>query len=84
MLMMQAGPARREIRKTRCCVTYEGRHFEIDVFPCWNDQAILEIELTSEDAPVRLPDELRVIREITGDPRYRNSAIAALPKGATH
>lgn len=84
MLMMQADPLRREIRKTRYCLTYEGQYFEIDVFPCWNDQAILEIELTSEDAPVRLPSELRVIREITGDPKYRNAAIAALPKGATH
>ncbi len=84
MLKLQCDPKRREISKTRYCLTYEGQYFEIDVFPCWNDQAILEIELTSEDAPVRLPEGLHEIREITGDPRYQNSAIAALPKGATH
>ena len=84
MLLLQADPKRREIRKTRYCLTYENQYFEVDVFPCWSDQAIVEIELSSEDTPVTMPPELRVIREITGDPRYNNAAIAALPKGATH
>lgn len=84
MLLVQSDPSRREIRKTRYCLTYENQYFEIDVFPCWNDQAIAEIELSSEDTPVRIPPELEVIREVTGDPKYRNAAIASLPKGATH
>lgn len=84
MLLVQVDPNRREIRKTRYCLTYENQYFEIDVYPCWNDQAIAEIELSSEDVPVVFPPELRIIREVTGDPRYRNAAIAALPKGATH
>ncbi|MDO4796812.1 MAG: AAA family ATPase [Coriobacteriales bacterium] len=84
MLLVQSDPKRREIRKTRYCLTYENQYFEIDVFPCWNDQAIAEIELSREDTPVRIPPELEVIREVTGDPKYRNAAIAALPKGATH
>ncbi len=84
MLRMQADPKRREISKTRYCLTYAGQYFEIDVFPCWDDQAIAEIELSSEEEAVVFPPELHVIREVTGDPKYRNAAIAALPKGATH
>lgn len=84
MLLMQADPARRRIEKTRYCLTYEGQYFEIDLFPCWDDQAIVEIELSSDDVPVVFPPQLRIIREVTGDPKYRNAAIAALPKGATH
>ena len=84
MLLTQVDPERRAIHKTRYCLTYENQYFEIDVFPCWDDQAIAEIELSCEDTPVRFPPELHVIREVTGDPRYRNAAIAALPKGATH
>lgn len=84
MLKIQADPHSREISKTRYCLTYEGQYFEIDIFPCWNDQAIVEIELSSEDKPVVFPDQLRVIREVTGDPTYRNAVIATKPKGATH
>jgi CYTH domain-containing protein/predicted ATPase len=84
MLRMEIDPQRRAIHKTRYSLTYENQYLEIDVFPCWNDQAILEIELSQEDVPVTLPPELEVIREVTDDPRYRNAAIAALPKGATH
>ena len=84
MLMMQANPNMRTIDKTRYCLTYKGQYLEIDVFPCWNDQAMVEIELTSEDTPVVLPPELKVIREVTGDPNYRNAMIASKPRGTTH
>ncbi len=84
MLLVQADPKRREICKTRYCLTYENQYFEIDIFPCWDDQALVEIELSSEDTPVHFPPELQILREVTGDPRYRNAAIASLPRGATH
>ena len=84
MLLLQADPKMREIRKTRYCLTYEGQYFEIDIFPCWNDQAIAEIELSLEDEEVRFPPQIKVLREVTGDPTYRNAVIASKPKGATH
>ena len=83
-LLDQADPALREIRKTRYCLTYAGQYFEIDVFPCWDDQAIAEIELSHKDAEVVFPPELKVKREVTGDPTYRNAVIASKPRGATH
>lgn len=84
MLLLQADPKMRMIEKTRYCLTYEGQYFEIDIFPCWDDQAIAEIELASEEEPVRFPPQLKVMREVTGDPTYRNAVIASKPKGATH
>ena len=84
MLLLQADPKMREISKTRYCLTYAGQYFEIDVFPCWDDQAIAEIELTSEETPVEFPPQIEVIREVTGDPTYRNAVIASKPRGATH
>lgn len=84
MLLMQADPRRRQIAKTRYCLTFEEQYFEIDLFPCWDDQAIVEIELSSEEQEVVFPPELRVIREVTGDPTYRNAVIASKPRGATH
>ena len=83
-LLEQSDPALREIRKTRYCLTYEGQYFEVDLFPCWNDQAMMQIELSHEDAEITIPPGLTVRREVTGDPNYRNAVIASKPRGATH
>ena len=83
-LLSQVDPSCREIKKTRYCLTYEGQYFEIDVYPCWDDQAIIQIELSSEDSPIVFPPQVKVLREVTGDPNYRNAVIATKPLGATH
>ena len=75
-LLMDADPSRHPIRKTRYCLTWDGQYFEIDVYPFWQDQAIVEIELRSEDTPVHLPEQLQVIREVTQDPAFKNAALA--------
>ena len=77
-LLMEADTSLHQIRKTRFCLTYEGQYFEIDVYPFWNDQAIMEIELLSEAAEIRIPEFLKVIKEVTDDENYKNSSLAAL------
>ena len=76
-LLMDADPEKRPIRKTRWCLTWENQYFEIDVYPFWKDRAIVELELADEQAEIRFPKELKVIREVTDDPAYQNSALAA-------
>ena len=76
-LLMNAGPVKRQIRKTRYCLTHDNQYFEIDVFPFWDDKAIAEIELREENAEIRFPTQMKIIREVTEDPRYRNSSLAA-------
>ena len=75
-LLMEADPAKRPIRKTRWCLTYDNQYFELDVYPFWKDRAILEIELSHEGEAVRFPKELKLIREVTDDPSYSNAALA--------
>lgn len=77
-LLMEADPAKRPIRKTRYCLTYDNQYFEIDVYPFWNDRAIAEIELSDENAEIRFPKELKVVREVTDDASYKNSALAVI------
>ena len=72
-----ADPARHPIEKTRYCLTYENQYLEIDVYPFWQDRAILEIELCDEADPVIIPPELKVMREVTEDAAYKNAALAA-------
>ncbi len=76
-LLMEADTTKHAIRKTRYCLAYDRQVFEIDVYPFWNDRAILEIELHDERDEVRFPPMLKVLREVTGDPAYRNAALAA-------
>ena len=75
-LLKEANPGRRPIRKQRWCVPYKSHILEIDLYPFWSDQAVLEIELEREDEEFLLPSQLQVIREVTGDPRYLNSSLA--------
>ena len=77
-LLMEADPNKRAIRKSRYCLTYDNQYFEIDIFPFWNDKAILEIELNHEDDPIRFPEQIKIIKEVTEDEKYRNAALAQL------
>ena len=76
--LMDADTTRHQIRKTRYCMTYENCYLELDVYPFWNDIAILEIELSTEDDKIVIPDEIRVIKEVTDDEAYKNVNLAKI------
>ena len=75
-LLMDADPDCRPIRKTRYCLTYDNQYFEIDVYPFWVDQAVLEIELNNEDDEIRFPSQIKVIKEVTQDDSFKNASLA--------
>ena len=77
-LLMEADTTRRQIRKTRYCLTFENQYFEIDIYPFWNDQAIAEIELSDEHMAVTFPEQIKVIREVTDDDAYKNASLAKI------
>ena len=68
------------VSKVRYCLLYDGKYYEIDVFPFWKDIAYLEIELISEDEEFTIPDFIEVIKEVTFDKRYTNKSIAGYLK----
>lgn len=74
--LMELGRSKRSLKKDRYCLMYKNRYFEIDVYPFWHDRAIMEIELSCEDAEIALPDFIHVIKEVTGDRTYNNSTLA--------
>lgn len=76
LLLRQADPKRRTLHKTRCCLPYHGQLFEIDLFPFWEDQALMEIELADEQQPVDFPPDIVLIKEVSADRRYSNAALA--------
>ncbi len=77
-LLMNADTSKRQIRKDRYCLTSDNLYFEIDVYPFWNDKAIMEIELSDENAEIKFPDFVKVIKEVTDDIAYKNASLACL------
>ena len=75
-LMQYADKTRSTINKVRRYIVYGGKYFELDVYSFWNKQATLEIELLSEDEQFELPPFIEVIRDVTADEAYSNSALA--------
>jgi len=75
-LLMAADTTLHQIRKTRYSLIFNRQYFEIDIYPVWNSQAILKIELASDSEQIQFPDFLEILQEVTGDMRYRNHALA--------
>jgi CYTH domain-containing protein len=74
-LLMQADTNLNQIRKDRTCFLYKDKYFELDHYP-WSDKCILEIELSSETEEFEIPPEIKVIKETTEDPHYKNYNLA--------
>jgi CYTH domain-containing protein len=64
------------ICKTRYCLPYGGLTFEIDVYPFWRRVAVMEVELAEEEQTFDLPPQITLLREVTGDRRLTNAALA--------
>lgn len=75
-LLMNADISKHPIRKTRYCLIYKNQYFEIDIYPFWDDKAIVEIELNSENQEFEFPKQLEIIKEVTNDKKYKNSELA--------
>ena len=75
-LCQEQQPGCKPVGKTRYRIPYEGHILEFDIYPFWNDRAILEIELEREDEGAALPEYVRVIRDVSDDVAYKNRQLA--------
>ena len=76
-LLLEADTSVKQIRKTRYCLVYNNQYFEIDIFPFWKDKAIMEIELKEENQKIDFPKYFKIIKEVTNEETFFNSAIAS-------
>ena len=76
LAFLKGGAQKRQLRKTRYILPYKNQIFEIDIYPFWNDKAIMEIELEDEDDKIIFPDFIKVLREVSEEKEYRNFALA--------
>lgn len=64
------------VRKTRYCFPYQNQYLELDVYAGEVQFVTIEVEGLEAGDEVFFPPEIEVIKEITGDKRYSNRAIA--------
>ncbi len=72
----KADQNRTPIEKERALLDFGGHTFEIDLYPFWNDRAIMEVELQNEDEAFEIPPSIEVIKDVTEDKRYKNARLA--------
>lgn len=77
-LSLHADPNKKPIIKNRYCLLYNAQYFEIDVFPFWNDRALLELEISHDGQEADLPKEITVIKDVSKDKKYKNNYLAGL------
>ena len=75
-LLKEANPRQRSIHKIRCCIPYENQILEIDIYEFSRKYATLEIELPEIDKPVKLPNWLNIIYEVTDKSGYSNFSLS--------
>ena len=75
-LLAQRDRAYHVIRKRRYCLSENGLYYNIDLFPQWQEQALMEIETYARDDRVIMPDGIELIREVTGEEAYSNPFIS--------
>ena len=72
--LMEGDSGLHNVRKTKYRFICEGCRMELDVYPFSQDRAVLFVYSSSPDAV--LPPEIRILREVTGDPAYKNRQLA--------
>ena len=76
MLLKEKKPEFAPVVKTRFCFEYKNQMFELDTYSFSRELAVMELELSDPEQTVYLPDNVEVIREVTGEKAYSNSALA--------
>ena len=74
--LMNCDAALHPVRKKKYRFTANGHRMEIDVYPFSSEKAILFVYGTAADAEKVIPDEIRIIKDVTGDPEYKNRRLA--------
>ena len=67
---------RRIVKKNRHTFVYGEQTFEIDIYPFRKNSCVMETELKSEMDRPAIPPFIKVVKEVTGDHRYSNAALA--------
>ena len=75
-LLLEEDNKLHSIHKTRYCLSENSQYFEIDIYPEWRNQAVIEIELNNENQEIKWPKHIKIIKEVTEDNTFKNRQMA--------
>ncbi len=79
-LQADRDPSRRVICKIRHTFVYNSQCFEVDIYPFWSHQCVVETELSDPTVHPLFPPCLCKLREVSGNRRYSNASLSrAIP-----
>lgn len=76
--LLHTDETRMQIHKTRYCLSNGTLYYEIDFYPFWENQAMVEVEMSEGVTQPWLLSQFKVLREVTEDPDYTNTALARI------
>ena len=79
--LANADPEKKPVLKTRYGLSWQRQYYEIDLYPFWEDRAVVEVYLHYENEQVKIPEFLHVQKEVTGDREYEVSTLAQRIRG---
>ena len=71
--LMEADVSLHSVIKQKYSFTYDKRRMELDVYPFCSDKAILFAYGADTG---RLPPEIKILKDVTGEAEYKNRALA--------
>ena len=75
-LLQEADPNRKPVKKIRYCIAYKTQMLELDIYDFSQKFATLEIELPDINMPVKLPDWVKIIADVTDQKGYSNFELS--------
>ena len=72
--LMESDSALHSVRKVKYRFFYGECRFEIDVYPFCADKAVMFAY--SDGREVAMPPEIQILKDVTGDPAYKNRQLA--------
>ncbi len=76
----QVDPELNVIDKKRYSFIHDKLFYKLDVFDFDTSKGILSVDTPSEDCDVKLPDYIKVVKEVTDDKNYKNYYLAKSQK----
>ena len=78
--LMEGDISLHAVHKMKYRFNYEGHRFEIDVYPFSDERAIMRAAMPKDKDEIAIPPEVKILREVTNDPAYRNSQLAKMQR----
>ena len=74
--LLEAEPGLQPVHKVKYRFNRGRQRFELDVYPFSKEKAVMFAYAGNDTDEISLPPEIEILREVTGNPEYKNKTLA--------